>query len=205
MHRGLTETETHSFNDSRRLSFTKWASNVRRMPYEVGGGRGRRRGGGLPVGRGSERRILITATRTSSLGNTIWHCHTDACNPVGWSLPLNARFVHFGAAILGFPDVTYCSLFVYVFRLFCFDGQCNYLLLDGGTKVGPVGGFLAELTFAKMHHVRDQRFVFLEWGIFREVDMVWESRAICTKTNSCAKAWLRLLLRRGTGCDIARP
>lgn len=81
------------------------------MRWEVGGGRSVCVGGCLPVGRGSERRILITATRTSSLGNTIWHCHTDACNPVGWSLPLNARFVQFGAAILGFPDVTYC-LFV---------------------------------------------------------------------------------------------
>lgn len=38
VHRGLTETETHSFNDSRILSFTKWANNVQRIPYELGGG-----------------------------------------------------------------------------------------------------------------------------------------------------------------------
>lgn len=97
------------------------------------------------------------------------------------------------------------SLFVYAFRLFCFDGQCNYLLLDGGAKVGPVGGFLAELTFTKMHQLLDQRFVFLEWGVFREVIMVWEFWAICTKTNSCTKAWLLLLLHWRTGCSIARP
>lgn len=109
MHGGLTGTETRSFNDSRRLSFTKWANNVPGIPDELKGGEGEMMvervggegawvgGGCLPVGRESERRILITATRTSSLGGTIWQCHTDAWNPVGCSLPLDAHFVHFGS------------------------------------------------------------------------------------------------------------
>lgn len=105
---------------------------------------------GLPVGRGSERRILITATRTSSLGGTIWQCHTAAWNPVGCSLPLDAHFVHFGfvggtggrgSVSVGSGGVgeegvlrATCRLFVESFSFFCFDGQCNYLLLDGGAK-----------------------------------------------------------------------
>lgn len=101
------------------------------------------------MGRGSERRILITATRTSSLGGTIWQCHTDACNPVGCSLPLDAHFVHFGSWV-GWGgggglweeggSVSDLPFVCRKFHLFCFDGQCNYLLLDGGAKVAPVGG-----------------------------------------------------------------
>lgn len=96
------------------------------------------------MGRGSERRILITATRTSSLGGTIWLCHTDACNPVGCSLPLDAHFVHFGSCGGGVGEegdsASDLPFVCRKFHLFCFDGQCNYLLLDGGAKVAPVGG-----------------------------------------------------------------
>ena len=49
-------------------------------------------GRGLPVGRGSESRILIPEPRTSSLGSTIWYCHTVACKPGGWSSQLGAHF-----------------------------------------------------------------------------------------------------------------
>lgn len=68
----------------------------------------------LPVGRGSESRILIPAPRTSSLGNTIWYCHTDACKPVGWSLQLGALFVNFGAMMVRFLykwASFFCSVF----------------------------------------------------------------------------------------------
>lgn len=89
MSRGLTGTETGGFSDSRRLSFTKWANDVPGIPDELkgGGGLGRRWGWwGLPVGRGGARRIL----RTSSLGGTIWPCHTDALQSSGLQ-PTTAR------------------------------------------------------------------------------------------------------------------
>lgn len=47
MHGGLTGTETRSFNDSRSLSFTKWANNVPGIPDELKGG-----GGEMMVARG---------------------------------------------------------------------------------------------------------------------------------------------------------
>lgn len=56
--------------------------------------------GGLPVGRGSESRILIPAPRISSLGNTIWFCHTDACKAASWSLRLGAGFANFGTTVV---------------------------------------------------------------------------------------------------------
>lgn len=185
MHRGLTETETHSFNDSRRLSFTKWASNVRRMPYEVGGeGRGGE-GGYLPVGRGSERRILITATRTSSLGNTIWHRHTDACNPVGWSLRLNARFVQFGAAIPGFPDVTYCFVICLCLLCICYALTASVITYCRMGEPKWVQWEAFWRNFTKTHH-RPRSALCLLWseGFFGRLWWFWES--------SCAEAWLLL-------------
>lgn len=40
MHGGSTGTGTRSFNDSRRLSFTKWANNVPGIPDQLKGGGG---------------------------------------------------------------------------------------------------------------------------------------------------------------------
>lgn len=51
MHGGLTGTETRSFSDSRRLSFTKWANNVPGIPDELKGG------GGEVDGVGGERGV----------------------------------------------------------------------------------------------------------------------------------------------------
>lgn len=65
MHGGLTGTETLSFNDSRRLSFTKWANNVPGIPDELKGGGGEMmvgrvdgEGGGVVVGGGGGRVFL---------------------------------------------------------------------------------------------------------------------------------------------------
>lgn len=119
------------------------------------------------MGRGSERRILITATRTSSLGGTIWQCHTDACNPVGCSLPLDAHFVHFGSwgwwggavrvgrGRWGVPRAT-CRLFVesFIFSAlmvsvitYCWMEEPEWLQREAPR---------AELTFAKMHSSHHQ-------------------------------------------------
>ena len=100
----------------------------------------RRWGGGLPVGRGSERRILIPAPRTSSLGNTIWYCHTDACKPLGWSLQLGACFANFEITLVWFLH----KWGFLIFFFFCFAGQFNYRWLAGESNVGGEGGLLAE-------------------------------------------------------------
>lgn len=50
------------------------------------------------------------------------------------------------------------------FQLFCFEGQCNYSLLDGGATVGPVG---AESTLAKMHntHIHQGPLMSRHFGV----------------------------------------
>lgn len=105
---------------------------------------GRRWGGGLPVGRGSERRILIPAPRSSSLGNTIWYCHTDACKPLGWSLQLGACFANFEIMLVWFLHKWGFLKKIYLFFFFCFAGQFNYRWVAEESNMGGEGGLLAE-------------------------------------------------------------
>lgn len=123
-------------------------------------------GGGLPVGRGSESRILIPAPRTSSLGNTIWYCHTDACKPVDWSLQLGAHFVNFGTILVRFLH-KWGSVFFFLkkFWLFCFAGQFNHRWLAGERSLS--GDQLCH------QDVRNPRsgpcLVFLDCWVFRYI------------------------------------
>lgn len=56
---------------------------------------------------GTWRRILILTSRTCSLGNAIWHHHTDPGKPVGWILQTMARFVRFSSGEVSPSD--FCS------------------------------------------------------------------------------------------------